>query len=156
MRAGCGGAQAMNARREEGTALIEFCWLAILLLVPLVYLILAVFDVQRAAYGVTAATRAAGRAYVLSPDLATAQSRAYEAAAVALRDQGLDLAPGDLMISCRPTPDSCLQPGSSVLVELDLHVDLPLMPSALGDNTPSIRVESTHLAPYGTYREARS
>ena len=156
MRAGSGGARAMNARREEGTALIEFCWLAILLLVPLVYLILAVFDVQRAAYGVTAATRAAGRAYVLSPDLATAQYRAYEAAAVALRDQGLDLAPGDLMISCRPTPDSCLQPGSSVLVELDLHVDLPLMPSALGDNTPSIRVESTHLAPYGTYREARS
>ena len=156
MRAGSGGARAMNARREEGTALIEFCWLAILLLVPLVYLILAVFDVQRAAYGVTAATRAAGRAYVLSPDLATAQSRAYEAAAVALRDQGLDLAPGDLMITCEPTPDSCLQPGSSVLVALDLHVDLPLMPSALGDNTPSIRVESTHLAPYGTYREARS
>jgi hypothetical protein len=141
---------------EEGTALIEFSWLAILLLVPLVYLILAVFDVQRSAYGVTAATRAAGRAYVLSPDLATAQARAYEAAAVALRDQGLDLAPGDLVITCQPAPDSCLQPGSSVLVELALHVDLPLMPSALGDNTPSIRVEATHLAPYGTYREARS
>lgn len=148
--------RAADAAGEEGTALIEFSWLAILLLVPLVYLILAVFDVQRSAYGVTAATRAAGRAYVLSPDLATAQARAYEAAAVALRDQGLDLAPGDLVITCRPGPDSCLQPGSSVLVELELHVDLPLMPSALGDNTPSIRVEATHLAPYGTYREARS
>jgi hypothetical protein len=145
-----------DASGEEGTALIEFSWLAILLLVPLVYLILAVFDVQRSAYGVTAATRAAGRAYVLSPDLATARARAYEAAAVALRDQGLDLAPGDLVITCQPAPDSCLQPGSSVLVELELHVDLPLMPSALGDNTPSIRVEATHLAPYGTYREARS
>jgi hypothetical protein len=145
-----------DAAGEEGTALIEFSWLAILLLVPLVYLILAVFDVQRSAYGVTAATRAAGRAYVLAPDLATAQSRAYEAAAVALRDQGLDLSPGDLVITCQPAPDSCLQPGSSVLVELELHVDLPLMPSALGDNTPSIRVEATHLAPYGTYREARS
>lgn len=153
MRSALRGADAAG---EEGTALIEFSWLAILLLVPLVYLILAVFDVQRSAYGVTAATRAAGRAYVLAPDLATAQSRAYEAAAVALRDQGLDLSPGDLVITCQPAPDSCLQPGSSVLVELELHVDLPLMPSALGDNTPSIRVEATHLAPYGTYREARS
>jgi hypothetical protein len=147
---------ATTGRGEDGTALIEFSWLAILLLVPLVYVIVAVFDVQRAAYGVTAATRAAGRAYVLSPDLASAQARAYEAAAVALRDQGLDLSPGDLVIICRPTPTSCLQPGSSVLVELDLQVDLPLMPSALGDNTPSIRVESTHLAPYGTYRQGRS
>lgn len=146
----------MRGRGEEGTALIEFSWLAILLLVPLVYLIVALFDAQRAAYGVTAATRAAGRAYVLSPDLATAQARAYEAAAVALRDQGLHLSPGELVITCQPTPESCLQPGSSVLVELDLNVDLPLMPSALGDNAPSIRVESTHLAPYGTYRQARS
>ena len=146
----------MRARGEDGTALIEFSWLAILLLVPLVYVIVAVFDVQRAAYGVTAATRAAGRAYVLSPDLATAQARAYEAAAVALRDQGLDLSPEDLVITCRPTPDSCLKPGSSVLVELDLQVALPLMPSALGDQTPTISVESSHLAPYGTYRQARS
>ena len=146
----------MRRHGEEGTALIEFSWLAILLLVPLVYVIVAVFDVQRTAYGVTAATRAAGRAYVLSPDLATAQARAYEAAAVALRDQGLDLSPGDLVITCRPTPDSCLQPGSSVLVELDLQVALPLMPSALGDQTPSVKVEASHLAPYGTYRQARS
>jgi hypothetical protein len=151
-----GEGSVSRARSQEGTALIEFSWLAILLLVPLVYLIVAVFDVQRAAYGVTAATRAAGRAYVLSPDLATAEAQAQEAAAVALRDQGLDLAPGELVITCLPAPDSCLQPGSSVLVRLDLHVDLPLMPSALGANTPSIRVEATHLAPYGTYREARS
>jgi hypothetical protein len=146
----------VRRRSEEGTALIELSWLAIVLLVPLVYVIVAVFDVQRAAYGVTAATRAAGRAYVLSPDLDTAQARAFQAAAVALRDQGLHLSPGELVITCRPTPESCLQPGSSVLVGLDLDVDLPLMPSALGDNAPSIRVESTHLAPYGTYRQARS
>jgi hypothetical protein len=146
----------VRRRSEEGTALIELSWLAIVLLVPLVYVIVAVFDVQRAAYGVTAATRAAGRAYVLSPDLDTAQARAFQAAAVALRDQGLHLSPGELVITCRPTPESCLRPGSSVLVGLDLDVDLPLMPSALGDNAPSIRVESTHLAPYGTYRQARS
>ena len=34
-------------------------------------------------------------------------------------------------------------------------VDLPLMPAALGSNTPAIRVDSEHEAPYGTFREAR-
>ena len=59
--------RSARAVDEAGSALIELSWLAILLLVPLVYVITSVFDVQRAAYGVTAATRAAGQAYVLSP-----------------------------------------------------------------------------------------
>ena len=147
--------RSARAVDEAGSALIELSWLAILLLVPLVYVITSVFDVQRAAYGVTAATRAAGRAYVLSPDLASAQARAYQAAAVALRDQGIELAPEDLVITCRPEPTSCLQPGSSVLVSMQLQVPLPLMPSTLGDFAPSIRVAASHLAPYGTYREGR-
>jgi hypothetical protein len=147
--------RSARAVDEAGSALIELSWLAILLLVPLVYVITSVFDVQRAAYGVTAATRAAGRAYVLSPDLASAQARAYQAAAVALRDQGIELAPEDLVITCRPEPTSCLQPGSSVLVSMQLQVPLPLMPSTLGDSAPSIRVAASHLAPYGTYREGR-
>ncbi len=32
---------------------------------------------------------------------------------------------------------------------------LPLVPSALGDDAPSIRLSSTHVEPYGTYREDR-
>ena len=48
-----------RVRTERGTALVEVTWLAVLLLVPLVYLVLAVFDVQRSAFAVNAATRAA-------------------------------------------------------------------------------------------------
>jgi hypothetical protein len=33
---------------------------------------------------------------------------------------------------------------------------LPLVPSALGGNAPSIRLTSTHVEPYGTFREDRS
>ena len=142
-------------RDETGTALVEMTWLGLLLLVPLVYLLLAVFDVQRASYGVSSATRAAGRAYVLAPDDGTAQARAAQAAAVALRDQGLALDPGALVISCLPSAGDCLQPGSSVQVVLSVDVALPLVPDALGGAAPSIRVSSTHLAPYGSFREAR-
>src|SRR5690606_27853356 len=35
---------------ESGTALIEFTWLGLLLLVPLVYIMLSVFDAQRGAF----------------------------------------------------------------------------------------------------------
>ena len=56
-----------RVRTERGTALVEVTWLSILLLVPLVYIVLAVFDVQRSAFAVNAATRAAGRAYTLAP-----------------------------------------------------------------------------------------
>ena len=142
-------------RDDTGTALVEMSWLALLLLVPLVYLLLAVFDVQRASYGVSAATRAAGRAYVLAPDVGTAQARAAQAAAVALRDQGLALDPGALVISCLPTAGACLQPGSSAQVVLSVQVRLPLVPDALFGAAPSIRVSSTHISPYGTFREAR-
>ena len=144
----------VRGRGDAGSALVEVSWLALLLLVPLVYILLGVFDVQRASYGVSAATRAAGRAFALAPDVATAREWAVQAAAVALRDQGLRLDPAALTITCRPTASACLQPGSSAHVALSVQVPLPLLPDALG-GVASIRVSSSHLAPYGSFREAR-
>jgi Flp pilus assembly protein TadG len=143
-------------RGERGTALIEVTWLSILLLIPLLYAVLAVFQVQRSAFAVTAATRAAGRAYTLAPSQAEGVARARTAAAVALGDQGLTLSRGQLRVSCEPEPNDCLSPGSVVHVDLRYPVALPLMPSALGRDTPSIRVEAEHSVPYGTFREDRS
>ncbi len=146
----------MTRRRDErGTALVEVTWLSILLLVPLVYVVLAVFDVQRSAFAVNAATRAAGRAYVLAPSEAEAGARARAAAEVALEDQGLRLDDGSVAIGCDPDPRDCLSPGSVVHVRMSLPVRLPLMPDALGGNTPSIRVDAEHTVPYGTFREDR-
>jgi Flp pilus assembly protein TadG len=142
-------------RDERGTAIVEVTWLSILLLVPLVYVVLAVFQVQRAAFGVNDATRAAGRAYTLAPSEAAAGDRARAAAAVALADQGVAPSKAAVRLSCTPTPDNCLSPGSVIHVRMSCSVPLPLMPSALGGNTPSIRVESVHSVPYGSFREDR-
>jgi hypothetical protein len=111
--------------------------------------------VQRAAFAVNAATRAAGRAYTLAPSQAEAGARARAAAAVALEDQGLDLSRGALGLTCHPDPGNCLSPGSVVDVRLTYPVTLPLMPDALGGNTPSIRVEAEQSVPYGSFRERR-
>lgn len=141
-------------RDESGTALVEFVWLAILLLVPLLYIVLAAFDTQRSAYAASAAARSAGRAFVTSPDQASGYARARAAVRLAYQDQKLDTVP-DVRITCRPDPRNCLTPGSVVRAEIHSTVDLPLMPAVLGSDTPSIRVDSEHEAPYGTFREAR-
>lgn len=146
----------MGSRRSEsGTVLVEVTWLAILLLVPLVYVVLSVFAVQRAAFAATAAARAAGRAYVTAPSLADAEARARAAGEVALADQGVDGAGTTMSVGCRPA-GACLSPGSVVHVEVRAQVPLPLLPPVFGDQPPSIRVEAEHTVPYGTFREDRS
>jgi Flp pilus assembly protein TadG len=142
-------------RSERGTAIVEFVWLALLLLVPLLYIVLAVFDTQRASYAASAAARSASRAFVTSPDQATAYARAEAAARLAFGDQGIEAADFTLTVSCRPDPRHCLVQGSVVSAEVRSAADLPLMPSALGDNTPRIAVAAVHRSPYGTFREAR-
>ena len=52
--------------RRDGSALVEVVWLSLILLIPMVYILLTLVAVQRSAYGVTEAARAAGRAFVLS------------------------------------------------------------------------------------------
>ncbi len=143
------------ARSQRGTALVEVTWLSILLLVPLLYVVLSAFEVQRAAFAVDAATRAAGRAYTLAPSQDVAAGRARAAAEVAMGDQGLDAGAGTISLTCDPDPAACLSPGSVVRVRMVYQVDLPLMPDALGGDTPSIRVAADHLVPYGTFRETR-
>lgn len=140
---------------ERGTALVEVTWLSLLLLVPLVYVMLAVFDVQRASYGVSGAARAAARAYSLAPDEASAEHRARQAARVTLRDQRLEADEVVMTVRCSPVPDNCLAPGSLISVDMRHQVRLPLVPSALGGGAPTIRVEGSHTVAYGTFREDR-
>ncbi len=52
----------VRRRGEDGSALVELVWLGILLLVPLLWIVVSVFEVQRGAFAVSGAARAAGRA----------------------------------------------------------------------------------------------
>lgn len=142
-----------GARGERGSALIEFTWLGLLLLIPLVYLMVAASQVQRAAYGVSTASRAAGRAFVLAPDVSTAHERALRAARTALVDQGIEAGTADVAIECAPR---CLVPGSTVTVVVTVRQRLPVAPDVLGGAAPAVTVDSTHVEPYGSFREDRS
>lgn len=143
---------AASSRDERGSALVELTWLGILLIVPMIWIVLSVFEVQRGAFGVSAASRAAGRAYALAPDDATGRSRAEAAARQALRDQGVD-APLEVTVTCSPYPRDCHSGTSVVTVVVSSRVDVPLLPEVLGGGSPSFALESRHTVPIGQYVE---
>jgi hypothetical protein len=145
----------LKPRSDDGSALVEVTWLSLLLMVPLVYVLMSVFDVQRGAFGVTAASRAAGRAYSLAESDADGRRQARAAATLALRDQGIEGDDLDVEISCTPEPAHCLSPGSLITVVVRTRVVLPLAPPVLGGEAPSFRLESTHQVPFGRYVEER-
>ncbi|WP_241153865.1 hypothetical protein [Nocardioides pantholopis] len=142
-------------RGEDGSALVEVVWLGILLLVPLLWIVLSVFEVQRGAYATTSAARAAGRAYALAPDDAEGQRRALAAARQAFADQGIAEVPLTLRVTCTPYPADCHQGTSVITVSIDSSVRLPLLPDVLGAGEPRFALDATHTVPIGQYQEVR-
>jgi Flp pilus assembly protein TadG len=135
---------------EAGNAIIEFVFLAVLLMVPLVYLLLAVLRVQGAAYAVSSAAREAGRVYVTSDAGDDADARAFSAANMVMADSGLELSPGQLHIDCR----DCLRPGATVPVTVDYDVGLPFLPKFFSrDSLATVHVSSSHLEVVDRFRE---
>lgn len=115
---------------QRGSALVEFVFLAVLLMVPLFYLLLVAADLQRAAFTVTAAVRAAGRAYATAGSDATGRVRAELAAELVMSDGRVAMPPGALQIDCGGPCD--YTPGSYVTVLLRVQVALPFVPFACG------------------------
>ena len=75
---------------DRGSAVVEFVTLAVLLLVPVVYLVLSLGRVQAGAFAVEGASRDAARIVASTPDEESAARRVAAAVQLALHDQGLD------------------------------------------------------------------
>lgn len=140
-------------RDERGSAVVELVWLGILLLLPLLWIVVAVFEVQGGAFAVSSAARSAGRAFALAPDDGSGQRAATAAARQALDDQGLDGVPIRVEVGCTPYPGNCHSGTSVITVRVTSRVVLPLMPDFLGGDEPSVRLDSSHTVPIGRYLE---
>lgn len=137
-------------KRDDGNALVEFVYLALLLMIPLVYVLTTVFLVQRAAFAVTEAARQAGRAYVQAPTPDEGRAVAAAAAELAMGDQGLD-ADAAPVIEARDG----LAPGATVRVTVVHQVTLPLIGGLFGEVQPHIPVRATHVQVVDRFREVR-
>ncbi len=137
--------------RDEGSAVVEFVVLGVLLLVPVVYLVVALGRLQAASFATDGGARAAARAFVTAPDAETGAARARAAVRLALLDQGLP-SPGDaLTVECARQP--CLTPAGRVVARVSVDVVLPGMPAALDAVVPShVTVRATHVATVDAFR----
>ncbi|MDH6423858.1 hypothetical protein [Aurantimicrobium minutum] len=126
--------------KDDGSASLEFITAGMLLLIPLVYLVVAVGVVQGATLATEGAARQAARVYVESPDLETAVTRAQQAIDFALADYGIDSKKANISISCS---EACLTPKSLVSIGVSVNVPMPLVPAVLNlDQAAVIPVSS--------------
>lgn len=124
-------------RSDEGSAVVEFVFLAVLLMVPIVYLVVSLAAVQSAAFAAEAVARDASRAAVVGgvdalregASVASAERAARERAAavsvITLADFKIDEPDAQLGIAC--STDPCLTPGSDVIVDVTVTVALPVI-----------------------------
>ncbi len=127
---------------EGGSALVEFVFVALVVFVPLVYIVAGFSAVQRGVFASTAAAREAGRAMGTAPDPATGQERALRAAQLAVEDQSIDAA--DVRLGFAPAGADCtaagsytptLTPGEEFSVCVTVTVRVPLLPQFIDSNT---------------------
>ena len=141
---------------DSGTAVVEFIAAALLLLLPVLYLVVVLGRLQAATFAAEGAAHEAGRSFTTSPTVADAPVRALASVRIALDDQGFRDVDADesLQLSC--SSDPCLAAGSDVAVRVAFEVPLPAVPSFVQAVVPlAVPVSATHVAPVDTYLVTR-
>ncbi len=127
---------------EGGSAIVEFVFIALVVFLPLVYLVAGFSSVQRGVFAATEAAREAGRALGTAPDPGTGQARAEAAVAIAVEDQSVEAT--DVVLAYAPVGGGCgaaggyspaLTPGEEFLVCVTVTVRVPLLPDFIDANT---------------------
>ncbi|CED92722.1 peptidase T4 [Actinomyces succiniciruminis] len=109
---------------EAGNAAVEFIGWTVVLVVPVVYLLVALAQVQAASFAVASAADAASRILEVEPGEA-AIAHARTAVGLALSDQGVDTDPATaLSVGCADA--AC----TGAVVRVQAGVDLPVLASA--------------------------
>ena len=130
---------------EQGSAVVEFTFLSLLLMVPLVYFIITMSQLQGGSFAVVGAADQAAKVFVAQPDAAGGRAAAEQAVLLALADHGHSAAEARVETSCAPA--DCMAPGSAVTVTVHLTVPLPFVPfsDALNLNAGQLSASATQV-----------
>lgn len=133
---------------DQGSAVIEFIVLVVAVLMPMVFIVIAAAQVHAASIASEHAVREAARAFMMAPTPTVAQHAAHTAAAIALRDHGLELPATALRIRCS---GPCLQPETTVTMDLQWRMALPWLPEMLQGPT-AVPIQAAQTLPIDVYR----
>jgi hypothetical protein len=149
-----------GARREGGAAVVELVVVFVALMVPLVYVMLVMADVQRALLATSSAAREAGRLYVTGSDRVDAERRAWSGYREVLATYGVEA--GDpragmrLRSGCPPeaTPGCAggFGAGAEVRVVVTYRVPVARVPFLGAVAGPGVTVGATHHTRVDRYR----
>ncbi|MBB3676313.1 TadE/TadG family type IV pilus assembly protein [Modestobacter versicolor] len=127
---------------ERGSAIVEFVFIALVVFLPLVYVVAGFSAVQRGVFAATEAAREAGRAMGTAPDPVSGQARAEAAVAIAVEDQSVEAT--DVVLAYAPAGAGCdaagsyspsLAPGEEFTVCVTVTVRVSLLPDFIDANT---------------------
>jgi hypothetical protein len=164
---GRGGYLHRRAAGERGAAVVELLVVMLTLLVPLVYVMVVMADVQRALLATSSAAREAGRVYVTGADRVDAERRAGVAYREVLATYGMRAGPGPgpgpgtgtgmrLRVGCPAAAGSgCaggFGPGAEVEVEVTYRVPVARVPFLGAVAGPAVTVGATHHTRVDRYR----
>ena len=135
------GSGIQDAGDEAGSAVIEFVFLVVLLLVPLVYLVVGAAQVQSATYAAMGAADHGAKVFVTADSEAQAGNRVADAVGRAAANMGIDRGRANFSYSCS---GECLSPGSTVTVRVSIDTVLPLLPQGWNWRTGAISSSTTH------------
>lgn len=144
----------MRRDSEHGSAMVEFLGVALILLIPLVYLVVTLGRVQAGAFAAEGAAREAVRAMVSADSSAVGAARADAAVGIALSDQGFSHGSWSLSLVCSASP--CLTPGADIGAVVRVEVPLPLVPGVARGWVPlAVPVEADRTGTVDEYAQAR-
>lgn len=147
------GGMCRRRRGDDGSAVVEFVALGVLLLVPVVYLVISVGRIQAGVFAAEGAAREAARAFTAADDEQTGMATAAAAVRLAARDQGFpDVDPERaLLVDCAADP--CHQSEARVTVRVEVDVVLPGVPAFVDAVVPTrIPVRASAVAVVDRFR----
>lgn len=134
--------------REDGNAILEFVVLSAALLIPSLYLVLTLGNVQAAVFAADTISRDVARIHATETDPQRAAERAARHTEMVLEDHGL---PATDVVTLRCSEDPCATPGGTVSAQVRIGVPVPGLGPILGETGPVV-VGASHAVPVDLYR----
>lgn len=111
---------------ERGSAVVEFILLSLLLMVPVVYFIVTIGQIQGGSFAVVGAADQAAKVYVMQNDTSQGRVAAEQAVLLTLADYGHSAERASVDVACDRS--DCGSAGAAVTVTVRLTVPLPMVP----------------------------